>query len=109
MRVFTPNPQCLVSASDLERCHERPDGAVTNGGIAPFRVTDYGGGKRRAGIVWPFDAAGNYLNGRSRVNLRAMGQPSCTHIFTHTFDYIALDVLIACMAAAAVIFYRRKP
>jgi len=31
------------------------------------------------------------------------------HIFTHTFDYIALGVLIACVAAAAVIFYRRKP
>jgi len=67
-----------VSASNLERCHERPDGAVTNGGIAPFRVTDYGDGKQRAGITWPFDTEGNYLNSRSRVNLRAMGRLSCT-------------------------------
>jgi hypothetical protein len=107
MRVLTPNPQYLVSASDLERCHERPDGAVTNRGIAPFRVTDYGDGKRRAGIAWPFDAAGNYLNSRSRVNLR--DGATVMHVFTHTFDCIALGVLIACMAAAAVIFYRRKP
>ena len=107
MRVLTPNPQCLVSASNLERCHERPDGAVTNGGIAPFRVTDYGDGKRRAGIHGLSTLQGITLIAVPALTYARWGD--CHARFTHTFDYIALGVLIACMAAAAVIFYRRKP
>jgi hypothetical protein len=49
MRVLTQGPQFLTFASDLERCHKRAGGAVIrNGGIAPFRVLVYGGGKRAA-------------------------------------------------------------
>jgi hypothetical protein len=29
------------------------------------------------------------------------------HVFTHTFDYIALDVLIACMMGAAAVALAR--
>jgi hypothetical protein len=53
---------------------------------------DQGGGKRRLGIAWSFDAAANYFNSCSRVNL-AYGDD--TMRVTHTFDYVALGVLIA--------------
>jgi hypothetical protein len=53
---------------------------------------DQGGGKRRLGIAWSFDAAANYFNSCSRVNL-AYGDD--TMRVTHTFDYVALGVLTA--------------
>jgi len=52
---------------------------------------------------------GNVRNNVVIPALFSAGGDDAMHVFTHTFDYIALSILIACMlGAAAMVLSRSK-
>ena len=56
--------------------------------------TDHGGGKRRSVTAFCHIAM-------PITDYPSRGEGDAMHVFTHSFDYIALGILIVCMLVAA--------